>query len=58
MVNRMFYEAETVSSTKNNFWNPTHEASPIASNPAITPSVFPTTTIRVFGNSNRSNFTR
>jgi hypothetical protein len=44
-----FYEAETVSSTKNNFWNPTHEASPIASNPAITPSVFPTTTIRVFG---------
>jgi hypothetical protein len=44
-----FYDAETVSSTKNNFWNPTHERSPISSNPAIVPSVFPTTTIRVYG---------
>lgn len=44
-----FYESETVSSTKNNFWNPTHERSPVSSNPSIYPPPFPTTTIRVFG---------
>tara|TARA_B100002019_G_scaffold30229_1_gene24193 strand:+ start:6134 stop:10057 length:3924 start_codon:yes stop_codon:yes gene_type:complete len=43
------YDAETVASTKFNFWNPTHVASPTNQNAPINPPPFPTALIRIAG---------